>query len=240
MKSRSPQARTRSAHGNHTGAELNFLMREGSRDRLRGQFRPSITDTSLVLEGPLGVVEERLLAGLRAKKLSRLGYQADRSGKHVRVWVSRCAGKARARPHTGAPAAVRCSPPADRGSIRIPRFTQPRRSEGWRQRCGRRADHVALSRVAAIHPDAAVRRRRQHVPQRQPRRPRAASRRGAATSSIAPTGRTRRSPALMFEGGGEVRRIERIALRAGARAASPGVRVRENFSASAIAAPRTC
>ena len=41
-------------YGNHTGAELNFLMREGSRDRLRGQFRPSITDTSLVLEGPLG------------------------------------------------------------------------------------------------------------------------------------------------------------------------------------------
>ena len=41
-------------HGDHTGAELNFLMREGSRDRMRGQFRPSITDTSLVLEGPLG------------------------------------------------------------------------------------------------------------------------------------------------------------------------------------------
>jgi len=41
-------------YGDHTGAELNFLMREGSRDRLRGQFRPSMTDTSLVLEGPLG------------------------------------------------------------------------------------------------------------------------------------------------------------------------------------------
>ena len=41
-------------YGDHTGAELNFLMREGSRDRLRGQFRPSVTDTSLVLEGPLG------------------------------------------------------------------------------------------------------------------------------------------------------------------------------------------
>ena len=40
--------------GNHTGAELNFLMREGSRDRVRGQFRPSVTDTSIVLEGPLG------------------------------------------------------------------------------------------------------------------------------------------------------------------------------------------
>jgi hypothetical protein len=41
-------------HGNHTGAELNFLVREGSRDRLRGHVRPSVTDTSLVLEGPLG------------------------------------------------------------------------------------------------------------------------------------------------------------------------------------------
>ncbi len=41
-------------HGNHTGAELNFLVREGSRDRLRGQIRPSVTDTSVVLEGPLG------------------------------------------------------------------------------------------------------------------------------------------------------------------------------------------
>ena len=41
-------------YGNHTGAELNFLVREGSRDRLRGHIRPSVTDTSLVLEGPLG------------------------------------------------------------------------------------------------------------------------------------------------------------------------------------------
>jgi hypothetical protein len=41
-------------HGNHTGAELNFLVREGSRDRLRGHIRPSVTDTSLVMEGPLG------------------------------------------------------------------------------------------------------------------------------------------------------------------------------------------
>lgn len=29
-------------------------MREGSRERVRGLFRPSITDTSFVLEGPLG------------------------------------------------------------------------------------------------------------------------------------------------------------------------------------------
>ena len=31
-------------YGNHTGAELNFLVREGSRDRLRGLVRPSVTD----------------------------------------------------------------------------------------------------------------------------------------------------------------------------------------------------
>ena len=41
-------------HGNHTGAELNFLMREGSRDRVHGVVRPSMTDTSVVLEGPTG------------------------------------------------------------------------------------------------------------------------------------------------------------------------------------------
>ena len=29
-------------------------MREGSRDRVRGQLRPSVTDTSMVLEGPMG------------------------------------------------------------------------------------------------------------------------------------------------------------------------------------------
>ena len=41
-------------HGDHTGAQLDFLMREGSRDRVRGQVRLSITDTSAVMEGPLG------------------------------------------------------------------------------------------------------------------------------------------------------------------------------------------
>ena len=53
-------------HGDHTGAELNFLMREGSRDRVRGQFRPSITDMSLVLEGPLGSSKRGSWLDLRA------------------------------------------------------------------------------------------------------------------------------------------------------------------------------
>ena len=41
-------------HGDRTGAELDFLMREGSRDRVRGQARLSVTDAAMVMEGPLG------------------------------------------------------------------------------------------------------------------------------------------------------------------------------------------
>lgn len=41
-------------YGDHTGAELNFLMREGSRDRVRGHVGASVTDASVVMEGPLG------------------------------------------------------------------------------------------------------------------------------------------------------------------------------------------
>jgi len=41
-------------HGDRTGAELDFLMREGSRDRMRGQARLSVTDAAMVMEGPLG------------------------------------------------------------------------------------------------------------------------------------------------------------------------------------------
>ena len=106
--------------GNHTGAELNFLMREGSRDRLRGQFRPSITDTSLVLEGPLGSSKSGSWLHLRAKELSRFGHQKNRSRKHVRLWISRRAGEARTRSHASASAAVRDSPSAAHVWIKIP------------------------------------------------------------------------------------------------------------------------
>jgi hypothetical protein len=40
--------------GDRTGAELNFLVREGSRDRVRGHVGASVTDSSVVMEGPLG------------------------------------------------------------------------------------------------------------------------------------------------------------------------------------------
>ena len=121
-------------YGNHTGAELNFLMREGSRDRLRGQFRPSITDTSLVLEGPLGSSKSgSWLVSARKSYLGSVIRRID-PGKHVRVRVPRRAGEARARRHAGASAAVRAHrrPLAPGSGSGIHR---PRRSEGWRQRC---------------------------------------------------------------------------------------------------------
>ena len=40
--------------GSRTGAELDFLMREGSRDSLKGHVGVSVTDASFVAEGPIG------------------------------------------------------------------------------------------------------------------------------------------------------------------------------------------
>jgi hypothetical protein len=63
--------------GNHTGAELNFLMREGSRDRVRGQFRSSVTDTSFVLEGPLGSSSASWLISARKSYLGSVIKRID-------------------------------------------------------------------------------------------------------------------------------------------------------------------
>ena len=41
-------------HGNRTGAEIDFRMREGSRDRVQSHLSISAVDTSGVVEGPLG------------------------------------------------------------------------------------------------------------------------------------------------------------------------------------------
>ena len=44
-------------HGNRLGAELDFRVREGSRDRLQTRVSVSGTDASVVAEGPLGRVK---------------------------------------------------------------------------------------------------------------------------------------------------------------------------------------
>src|SRR5262249_16892913 len=41
-------------HGNRTGAELDFHMREGPRDRVKSHIAVSAIDASAVVEGPLG------------------------------------------------------------------------------------------------------------------------------------------------------------------------------------------
>ena len=41
-------------HGNRTGAEIDFRMRDGSRDRVQSHLSVSAVDTSGVVEGPLG------------------------------------------------------------------------------------------------------------------------------------------------------------------------------------------
>ena len=41
-------------HGNHTGAEIDFRMREGSRERLQSHLSVSAIDASGVVEGPIG------------------------------------------------------------------------------------------------------------------------------------------------------------------------------------------
>src|SRR5688572_3617220 len=41
-------------HGNRTGAEIDFRMRDGSRDRVHSHLSVSAVDTSGVVEGPLG------------------------------------------------------------------------------------------------------------------------------------------------------------------------------------------
>ena len=65
-------------YGNRLGAELDFHMREGSRDRTQLRFGVSGTDASVVAEGPLGRREGGIVAGLGAQELSRAAAEADR------------------------------------------------------------------------------------------------------------------------------------------------------------------
>jgi hypothetical protein len=58
-------------HGNRTAAEIDFLMREGSRDRVQSHLSVSAIDASGVVEGPLGGSKRGAWLFLRAQKLSR-------------------------------------------------------------------------------------------------------------------------------------------------------------------------
>jgi hypothetical protein len=146
---------------------LNFLMREGSRDRLRGQFRPSITDTSLVLEGPLG--SSKSGSWLISARKSYLGSVIRRINPENTFGFGF---------HDAQVKLVRDITPAHQlqlaltaGRTRLdqdPEFTGRDEGQGRRERRGRGRCHLALSHVAAIRPYSEARSRCQHVPQREP------------------------------------------------------------------------
>lgn len=63
-------------HGDRLGAEIDFEIREGARDRLRARVAVSGTDSSLVLEGPLG--RSRRASWLLSARKSYLDFLLER------------------------------------------------------------------------------------------------------------------------------------------------------------------
>ena len=57
-------------HGNRTAAEIDFLMREGSRDRVQSHLSVSAIDASGVVEGPIGGSKRGRGCSPRAKAIS--------------------------------------------------------------------------------------------------------------------------------------------------------------------------
>src|SRR5258706_6683694 len=64
--------------GGRTGAELDFRLREGSRDRVQSHVSVSFTDAAVVVEGPLGRARQgSWLASVRKSYLDRLIRRLD-------------------------------------------------------------------------------------------------------------------------------------------------------------------
>ena len=136
-------------HGNHTGAELNFLVREGSRDRLQGPRPPQPDGHVGRHRGPAWLDQARVVAAVGAKKLPGRGHSSHRSRKHLRLRVPRFSGEAGARRQSAAPGPV-CDHrrPVSPGTGR--RAHRHRRCAGRGERHRRRGRHVAISRVTAV------------------------------------------------------------------------------------------
>ena len=140
-------------YGNNTGAELTFLVREGSRDRLRGNFRPSVTDTSLVLEGPLG--RSKKGSWLISARKSYLGSVIRRIDPENTFAFGFYDSQAKLAYELSATHQVELAITAGRSRLdQDPEFVGHRRSTGRRQRCGSGGRHLAVSRIAAAHPDS--------------------------------------------------------------------------------------
>ena len=92
--------------GNHTGAQVDFRLRSGSRDRTAFRGGVSATNASMVAEGPIGHVAARRVAGLGTSELPAMGAAPDRSRSRLDVRVHRRAGQSRLRRVASSPVDV--------------------------------------------------------------------------------------------------------------------------------------
>jgi hypothetical protein len=221
-------------YGDHTGAELNFLMREGSRERIRGQFRASVTDTSLVLEGPLGSSKNG--SWLLSARRSYLGAVI----KRIDPQNSFAFGF-----HDTQFKAVRDLTPAHQvqfaltvGRSRLdqdPAFTSPSGVKDavndvgvavvtWRYLVSPR---LVLTQRFGADGNTFLNTNRDGLELHRARRSDLIYRADWTFS---------KSAGVMIEGGGEVRRSSESRFEQGRELLTPEIAIRENFSASAIAA----
>ena len=220
-------------YGNHTGAELNFLMRDGSRDRLRGQFRPSITDTSLVLEGPLGSKKQgSWLLSARKSYLGSVIRRIDPENTFAFGFHD-----AQVKVVRDVTAAHQLQVALTIGRSRLdqdPAFTGPGEVKDgvndvgvavitWRFVASPR---LIVTQKFAADGNSFLNLNRDGVELHRASRSDLIYR---ADFSYA------RTPRLMLEGGGEIRRSSESRFEQGPQLLSPEFAVRENFSASAIA-----
>ena len=86
-------------YGNRLGAELDFHMREGSRNRTQMRVGVSGTDASVVVEGPLGRAKAGSWLVSLAEELPGVVAEAgQRRKRRLRVWLQRCPVEADLRP----------------------------------------------------------------------------------------------------------------------------------------------
>ena len=116
-------------YGNRLGAQLDFHMREGSRDRSQMRVGVSGTDASIVAEGPLGGRKAgSWLVSARKSYLELLLKQINRGRRRLRVRLQRRAVEAGLRRVERASSRARAWSPAARVWIRTPSRTTRTRS----------------------------------------------------------------------------------------------------------------
>ena len=130
--------------GRRIGAQAGLTTRNGDRERTRARAGLSGTSATILAEGPLGVAEGRLVAGIGAPQLSRFDPQSHRRRQPARVRVHRHRSQTRLRHHAPSP-----DPGAgDRGHVDVYRDGRGSRVE---RRSPRLGPLVAIGIDVALH-----------------------------------------------------------------------------------------